>query len=69
MRGISNRVGQSPRRNTVVKRRVLRSRILVSLIAVAAFSMPASGGIKVYEDGAKFVEIGGRIQLQYVNVV
>ena len=53
----------------MVKRRVLRSRILVSLIAVAAFSMPASGGIKVYEDGAKFVEIGGRIQLQYVNVV
>ncbi|MFQ5527408.1 MAG: porin [Thermoanaerobaculia bacterium] len=28
---------------------------------------PAAAGIKVYEDGDKFVEIGGRIQLQYMR--
>ncbi|MFQ5350432.1 MAG: porin, partial [Thermoanaerobaculia bacterium] len=27
----------------------------------------ASGGIKVYEDGDRFVEIGGRVQIQYLR--
>jgi len=43
-------------------------RALTLAVIIAAASMPAMAGIKIYEDGAKFVEIGGRIQLQYVNV-
>jgi len=38
---------------------------LVAALAAAAVAAPAEAGIVVYEDGAKFVEIGGRIQLQY----
>ncbi len=37
---------------------------LVLLLVLAA---PANAGVKVYEDGDKFVEIGGRIQLQYTR--
>ena len=43
-------------------------RALIVLGVVVAVSMPASAGIKVYEDGDKFVEIGGRVQLQYNSV-
>jgi hypothetical protein len=51
----------------VVKNRVLTIRIITALAIVAAFSVSATAGIKVYEEGAKFVEIGARIQIQYVN--
>ncbi|NHZ73831.1 MAG: hypothetical protein GWP16_05120, partial [Nitrospirae bacterium] len=36
----------------------------VAIVSVAP--VPSSAGIKVYEDGDKFIEIGGRIQLQYL---
>lgn len=42
--------------------------VLLCAVIAVAISMPASAGIKVYEDGAKFVEIGGRVQLQYNSV-
>jgi len=38
---------------------------LLAAFAAAAAPAPAEAGIVVYEDGAKFVEIGGQIQLQY----
>ncbi len=38
-----------------------------AIILLLASAAPASAGIKVYEDGDKFVEIGARLQLQYVR--
>lgn len=43
------------------------SAAVAAAVALVAFGSPASAGIKVYEDGDKFVEIGGRIQLQYMR--
>lgn len=42
--------------------------LIVSMGCLTAMAMPptARAGIKVYEDGDKFIEIGGRIQLQYL---
>jgi hypothetical protein len=40
----------------------------LAMVIAAGTSGPASAGIKIYEDGEKFVEVGGRIQLQYANV-
>jgi hypothetical protein len=37
--------------------------LLMSALATA----PASAGIKVYEEGDRFIEIGGRIQIQYLQ--
>jgi hypothetical protein len=36
-------------------------------LALAAAGIPATAGIKVYENGDKFIELGGRIQLQYLR--
>lgn len=38
--------------------------ILVAACALLP-ALPAAAGVEVYRDGARFVEIGGRIQLQY----
>ena len=38
-----------------------------ALVLLAALPVPAQAGIKVYEDGDKFVEIGGRVQIQYLR--
>lgn len=42
-------------------------RVVVGVVVAAGLlaASSAQAGIKVYEDGDKFVEIGGRIQLQY----
>jgi hypothetical protein len=45
----------------------LAGRVVGCALAVAAASLPATAGIKVYENGDKFIEIGGRIQLQYLR--
>jgi hypothetical protein len=37
-------------------------------VAVAAAAIPASAGVTVYEDGDKYAEIGGRLQVQYKRV-
>lgn len=39
----------------------------VALAWLAALAVPAAAGIKVYEDGDKKLEIGGRIQIQYLR--
>jgi hypothetical protein len=42
--------------------------LLVVCVAVVGLAPAANAGIKVYEDGDKYIEIGGRIQLQYLYV-
>jgi hypothetical protein len=59
--------GKSPQEDVVKTGRNFMLLVAMSVLAVAVVS-PAEAGIKVYEDGAKFVEIGGRVQLQYANV-
>ncbi|RZV42012.1 MAG: hypothetical protein EX269_15510 [Acidimicrobiales bacterium] len=53
------------------RRSTLRTSLLFGVVAAlvcsAAAVSPAFAGIKVYEDGDKFVEIGARLQLQYVR--
>lgn len=46
--------------------RQLRTYLLVSCLGALALVPAADAGIKVYEDGDKFIEIGGRIQFQYL---
>ena len=41
------------------------ARTAIVLLALG-LSTPAEAGIKVYEDGDKFIEIGGRMQIQYL---
>ena len=42
--------------------------ILLSLCALAAaLTVPARAGIKVFEEGDRFVEIGARVQIQYLQ--
>ena len=38
------------------------------LVLAAVATGPAAAGLKVYEDGDKFVEVGGRVQIQYARV-
>lgn len=40
----------------------------LAIVIAAGAGGPVFAGIKIYEDGHKFVEVGGRIQLQYANV-
>lgn len=40
--------------------------LLITCLAAAGLSSAVSAGIKVYEDGDKFIEVGARIQLQYL---
>lgn len=49
---------------TSSRRRCARAALLAA-VAATALTTPAEAGITVYEDGGKFVEIGGQIQLQY----
>ena len=37
-------------------------------VVTAVFAAPAMAGVVVYEEGDKKVELGGRIQIQYINV-
>ncbi len=39
---------------------------ILGALACACLAAPASAGIKVYEDGDKFIEVGARIQMQYL---
>ncbi len=41
--------------------------VLVPLCVLGLSAAPAGAGIKVYEDGDKFVEIGARVQIQYLR--
>ena len=41
--------------------------LLGALVGLATFRGPAEAGIVVYEDGDKKVEVGGRVQLQYLR--
>ena len=41
-------------------------RMIWSTLIAATLSMPVSAGVVVHEDGNKKIEIGGRIQLQYL---
>jgi phosphate-selective porin OprO/OprP len=47
-------------------KRIRRSCIFAIVVATVA-SGPVLAGIRIYEDGHNFVEVGGRIQLQYAN--
>jgi len=38
---------------------------VAAAIAASACALPAAAGVTVYQDGDKFVKVGGRIQLQY----
>jgi len=40
--------------------------LLLACVAVVGLVPAADAGIKVYEDGDKFIEIGGRMQIQYL---
>lgn len=40
--------------------------LLMTCVAAVTLASAANAGIKVYEDGDKFIEIGGRIQFQYL---
>ncbi len=42
--------------------------LLVVCVAVVGLAPAANAGIKIYEDGDKSVEIGGRLQLQYLYI-
>lgn len=48
----------------MIKRNLLV--LLVACVALAGLAPAARAGIKVYEDGDKFIEIGGRMQIQYL---
>ena len=37
----------------------------VASVACAVLALPALAGITVYEEGAKKIEIGGRVQVEY----
>ena len=39
--------------------------MLVAIVTAGANVTPAAAGVTVYQDGDKFVKVGGRIQLQY----
>ncbi len=43
-------------------------RFVGAVLLTALLAAPATAGVVVYEEGDKKVELGGRIQLQYVNV-
>ncbi len=49
---------------------MIKSRLSLAVVGIlaAAVSVPASAGITVYKDGAKYVKMGGRIQMQYHQV-
>jgi phosphate-selective porin OprO/OprP len=46
--------------------RLIPRELLITCLAAAGLSSAVSAGIKVYEDGDKFIEVGARIQLQYL---
>lgn len=43
-------------------------RLVAALVLTGLLAMPAMAGVVVYEEGDKKVEVGGRIQIQYVNL-
>ena len=47
--------------------RFVRSFGGVALLLALMVTSPAQAGIKVYEDGDKYIEIGGRVQFQYLS--
>ncbi|NND60164.1 MAG: hypothetical protein HKN49_07845, partial [Gammaproteobacteria bacterium] len=45
------------------------TRLACAAVGVATLvAVPAQGGVTVFEEGDKSIELGGRIQLQYVNM-
>jgi len=42
--------------------------LMVACIAAVGTPPAANAGIKVYEDGDKFIEFGARIQIQYLYI-
>ena len=47
--------------------RQVQTVLLVASLGALALVPAANAGIKVYEDGDKFIEVGGRIQFQYLH--
>lgn len=51
-----------------MSKRFLSVSATMSVLAIACLAVPAVAGVVVYEEGDKKVELGGRIQIQYVNI-